>query len=217
MLKKTLIIWISLFLVNCTPDEMEIDIYTSDIEAVSNGEKIDLPVKISFSMFGDDKDNDLEKAKNIAKNYLSSDTKFSISKGEYSQFFIVETTLPFQSKVMDTRQVGGFLYVPDPQKPNYGQIKFTYNNNIIKEIDTLLSNINIMISLNLPAKNHKLRVISDSKELFEISSYAAWISKKPHIKQSTILKKRENIELNFKGGTSSIYSQIPIFINVGKK
>ena len=25
--------------------------------------KIDLPVKISFSMFGDDKDNDLEKAK----------------------------------------------------------------------------------------------------------------------------------------------------------
>lgn len=221
MIKKILIkvIFISsiLFLISCNPDEMQITLYTSDIDSVSDGEVVNLPVKISFSMFGDDKNNDLEKAKNIAKNYLSSDTKFSISNGEYSKFFIVDTTLPFQSKVMNARQVGGFLYIPDPQKQDYGQIKFTYNNNIIKEIDTLLSNINIMLSLNLPPKTYKLRIISDSKAMFEINSYSAWILKKPHVEKVTTLKRREEVELIFKGGSASIYSQIPIFIDINKK
>ena len=214
--RTILILIISFLVISCTPDEMELNLYTSDIDAVSNGEVINLPVKISFSMPGEDKNNDLEKAKNIAKNYLSPNSKFSISKGKYSQFFIVETTLPFQKKVLGERQLGGFIYVPNPQKPNIGKVEFIYNDNIIKEINSLLRNVNMMLSLQLPPKNYKLRVISDSKKLFNISSYSAWISKKPHIKQTTSLKKREEVELIFKGGSASIYSQIPIFINVKK-
>lgn len=204
-------------MIGCTPDEMQITLYTSDVDTVRDGEIVNLPVKISFSMPGDDKNNDLEKARNIAKNYLPLDTKFSISKGQYSQFFIVDTTLPFQSENIGNRQIGGFIYLPDTDDPNQGQIKLIFNKDIIKEIDSLLSNLNFMLRLNLPPKTYKLRIISDNKEIFEISSYSAWISKKPHVKQITTLKKREEVELVFKGETASIYSQIPIFINMSKK
>jgi len=105
----------------------------------------------------------------------------------------------------------------EQQKQNQGQIKLIFNNEIIKEIDSLLSNLNFMLSLDLPPKTYKLRIISDNKEIFEIGSYSTWISKKPHVKQVTSLKKREEVELVFKGETASIYSQIPIFINVSKK
>ena len=204
-------------MIGCVPDEMQITLYTSDVETVRDGEVVNLPVKITFSMPGDDKNNDLEKAKNIAKNYLPLDTKFSISKGQYSQFFIVDTTLPFQSEKIGNRQIGGFIYLPGTDNSNQGQIKLIFNKDIIKEIDSLLSNLNFMLSLNLPPKTYKLRIISDNKEIFEIASYSAWVSKKPHVKQITSLKKREEIELVFKGETASIYSQIPIFINVSEK
>jgi len=221
MIKKILIKFLFvlsvLFLISCTPDEMQITLYTSDIDSVRDGETVDLPVKISFSMPGDDKNNDLEKARNIAKNYLPLDTKFSISKGQYSQFFIVDTTLPFQSKNIGNRQIGGFLYLPKSEKQNQGQIKLIFNDDVVKEIDSLLRNLNFMLSLNLPPKTYKLRIISDSKEMVEINSYSAWISKKPHVEQVTSLKRREEVELIFKGGSSSIYSQIPIFIDINKK
>tara|TARA_A100001015_G_C14924756_1_gene685827 strand:+ start:237 stop:902 length:666 start_codon:yes stop_codon:yes gene_type:complete len=221
MIKKILIkvLFVSsiLFLISCTPDEMQITLYTSDIDSVRDGEVINLPVKISFSMPGDDKNNDLEKARNIAKNYLPLDTKFSISKGQYSQYFIVDTTLPFQSKNIGNRQIGGFLYLPKPGKQDQGQIKLIFNDDVVKEIDSLLRNLNFMLSLNLPPKTYKLRIISDSKVMVEINSYSAWISKKPHVEQVTSLKRREEVELIFKGGSSSIYSQIPIFIDINKK
>ena len=56
-----------IFLNACNPNISETTIYTSDFEEVKNGEVIDVPMKLSFQMIGDDADNSLEKSKNIAK------------------------------------------------------------------------------------------------------------------------------------------------------
>ena len=82
------------FLFSCTPKEMKINLYTADIEAVKNGEIVQVPVELTFTMPGKDKDNDLEKAKMVVKDYLPPDSTFTITKGKYSKFFVVKTKLP---------------------------------------------------------------------------------------------------------------------------
>jgi hypothetical protein len=210
-LRNILIPMISFLMVSCTPDKMEISLYTSDVDAVINGETINVPVKMSFSMIGEDKENNLEKAKNVAKNYLPPDSKFSISKESYKKFFIVETTLPFVKKglKLGKRNLGGFVY-----DPTTAEITFLQNTPLIKELNSLLKDINMMLSLSLPPKNYKLRIISDTKKQLTIHSYAVWVSKQPFLFHSAALKRRDEIELVFKGGSDSVYSQIPIFVEI---
>ena len=85
----------TLFLLSCTPDEMTISVYTSDIDAAKNGETVQVPVKMTFSMPGQDKNNDLEKVEVIVKEYLTPKSKFTIVKGKYSNSVVVETTIDF--------------------------------------------------------------------------------------------------------------------------
>ena len=68
------------FLNACNPNTSETTIYTSDVEEVKNGEIIEVPMKLSFQMLGEDTDNSLEKSKNIAIDFLHPDSKFYITK-----------------------------------------------------------------------------------------------------------------------------------------
>ena len=56
----------------CNPNTSETTIYTSDVEEVKNGEIIEVPMKLSFQMLGEDTDNSLEKSKNIAIEFFTS-------------------------------------------------------------------------------------------------------------------------------------------------
>ena len=94
-LKISILLLFSFIFINaCNPNISETTIYTSDFEQVKNGEVIEVPMKISFQMIGEDADNSLIKSKNIAKNFLHPDSKFYITKGEYTQDFVVETFIP---------------------------------------------------------------------------------------------------------------------------
>ena len=91
---KLFVIPFLLLLNACNPSMMEINLYTSDFDAVKNGEIVEVPVKVSFQMMGEDKKNLLEKAKNTAAKHLHPKSKFTISKGKYSNYFIVDTFIP---------------------------------------------------------------------------------------------------------------------------
>ena len=67
---KLFLLPVLLLLNACNPNLMEVNLYTSDFDAVKNGEIVEVPVKVSFQMMGEDKDNLLEKAKNIAAKHL---------------------------------------------------------------------------------------------------------------------------------------------------
>ena len=43
--------------------------------SVKKGEIVDVPMKLSFQMIGEDEDNSLEKSKNIAIKFLHPDSK----------------------------------------------------------------------------------------------------------------------------------------------
>ena len=104
-----------LFLFSCTPDEMIISVYTSDIDAAKNGEIVQVPVKMTFSMPGEDKDNDLEKVEVIVKEYLSPKSKFTIVKGKFTNSVVVETSIDFGIKDNPNKRILKLNYYP-PRK-----------------------------------------------------------------------------------------------------
>lgn len=209
---------IPLFFFSCTPKDMKVNLYTADIEAVRNGESIAIPIELNFSMPGKDEKNILQKAQVIVKKYLPADSSFTITEGKYSNFFVVKTSILLTKKVNSDKSLGILTYYPSKRGPKFGSIQFNPSKSLISKMNKELRKINYILSLNLPATNYRIRIISDSKDPFKINSYSTWVSKKPFVFYTKTLKKREEVELVFKGSSSSIYSQIPIFFNfeIGK-
>ena len=86
-------------LIGCKPDSLEIEIYTSDVESASDGEVIEVPLKATFSLMGEDKENQLPVAKNIALKYMPDDSEIEISKGTFGKVMTIVTSIPLGSKV----------------------------------------------------------------------------------------------------------------------
>lgn len=216
--RSLLIIISTLLIFSCTPDEMIVSVYTSDLDAAKDGEIIQIPIKLTFSMPGKDKNNDLEKVEIIAKKYLKPKSKFTIVKGKYSNSVVIETTVDFAKNNVPKKSLVQLVYYPprktNPKEPPHIEL-FKYDA-LIKELNSQLRDINFMLNLSLPAKNTKLRIISDSKTPYKIRGQSTWVAKKPHLTYIVTLNKREETEMLFKGAQSSIYSQLPIFFNYRK-
>ena len=71
-----------------------------------------------------------------------------------------------------------------------------------------------MLGLELPADESVFRVISDSRVPVTVSGIAVFASKKPHLVLQHQLDRRESIELVYKGGEASIYSEVPPLFEV---
>ena len=85
---------ISIMIIGCKPDTLEIEIYTSDIESASEGEVNEVPLKATFNMMGEDEENQLPKAKKIALKYLSSESTVEVVKGDYGQTMSIVSSIP---------------------------------------------------------------------------------------------------------------------------
>ena len=75
MKKITIItfLFVFIFIFGCKPDKLEIEIYTSDIEAASDGEVGEVSFKAVFKIMGEDKKNQLPEAKKVALKYMPND------------------------------------------------------------------------------------------------------------------------------------------------
>ena len=85
---------ISIMIIGCKPDKLEIEIYTSDIESASEGEVNEVPLKATFSILGEDEENQLPKAKKIALKYLSTESTVEVVKGDYGQTMSIVSSIP---------------------------------------------------------------------------------------------------------------------------
>ena len=83
-----------ILLAGCKPDKLDVSLYTSDIQEARGGKVLEVPVKLAFSMLGEDKDDDVPRAVEVAKKYLSKDSKFTQSKGDFGSKLVVETFVP---------------------------------------------------------------------------------------------------------------------------
>jgi len=192
----------------CKPNSIEIEVYTSDIKSVANGEVLEVPLKASFRVMGEDKENQLPKAKNIALKYLSSDSEIQISKGTFGKVMSVVTTVPIGNKTgiqeylkKNSRLAAVFV--------EGGTVKILPTPAVLKKLNKELSAINFMLSVNLPPSSTTFRIIGDTKEKMNISAIAVFSEKKPYLLYSKDVKRRKSIVLEFMGGDGSVYKEIP--------
>ena len=223
-MKFNLKVYISLFLgivflSACTPDVVDINLYTSDVEdGVFEGEVIEVPVKVSFSTYSDDEDDDLEKATIIAEKYLSPDSVFSQSTGDWGETLVIETTIPLGTldnlnSYLESNTRIAVLLVEVDESGNWIDVTFRPID-FASALNSELSDINFMLGFELPAADTNFRVISDNKNEIAVYATAVFVSQKPYLYFEKILKKRDEAEIVFKGSSDSVYSEIYPFISI---
>ena len=218
MMKFNLEVYISLFLgivflSACTPDVVDINLYTSDVEdAAFEGEVIEVPVRASFSTYSDDEDDDLEKATIIAEKYLSPDSVFSQSTGDWGETLVIETTIPLGTldnlnSYLESNTRIAVLLVEVDESGNWIDVTFRPID-FASALNSELSDINFMLGFELPAADTNFRVISDNKNEIAVYATAVFVSQKPYLYFEKILEKRDEAEIVFKGSSDSVYSEI---------
>ena len=213
-MKFNLKVYISLFLgiiflSACTPSVVDISLYTTDVEVALEGEIVEVPVRASFTLYSEDEDGDLEKATIISEKYLSTDSVFSQSTGDWGETLVIETTIPLgtleslQSYLASNNRVAVLLV------QQAGEIEVSLRStDFASALDSELSDINFMLGFSLPADDTNFRVISDSRNDVEVYATAVFVSEKPYLYFEKILKKRGEAEIVFKGSSDSVYSEV---------
>lgn len=202
------------FLSSCSPSVVDLTLYTTDIEAASEGEIYEVPVKASFTLYSDD-DGELDSATVIAEKYLAPDSVFSQSSGDWGETLVIETTIPIgtldnlQNYLANNNRVAVLLV------ENTGEIEVSLNSTDYADaLNSELSDINFMLGFELPGDATNFRVISDNRNDVQVDATAVFVSEKPYLYFSKTLKRRDEAEIVFKGTSDSVYSEINPIIYV---
>ena len=203
------------FLTSCSPSNLEVSIYTTDIDVAQEGEVLEVPVMASFSLYSDD-DGELESASQIAEKYLAPDSIFSQSSGDWGETLVIETTIPMgtldslQNYLASNNRVAVLLV------QGVDEIEISLSSTDYADaLNSELSDINFMLGFELPGDSTNFRVISDSRNEVQVDATAVFVSEKPYLYYSKVLKRRDEAEIVFKGTSDSVYSEINplIYIN----
>ena len=193
---------------SCAPSVVDISLYTTDIEAANEGEVFEVPLRASFTTYGDD-DGVLVTACLIAEKYLAPDSVFSQSSGDWGDTLVIETTIPIgtlenlQNYLANNNRVAVLLV------ENTGEIEVSLSSTDYADaLNSELSDINFMLGFELPGDSTHFRVISDSRNDVQVDATAVFVSEKPYLYFSKTLKRRDEAEIVFKGTSDSVYSAI---------
>ena len=216
MRKILSLLFLSIIISGCNPSEVDITVYTSDVGATLEGDIIEVPIKASFTLYSDDEDGDLDRATAIAEKYLSQDSIFSQSSGDWGETLVVETTIPMgtlenlQNYLLSNNRVAVIVV------EETGEVELSvYPTEYTDALNSELSDINFMLGFTLPADSTNFRIVSDSRNEVDVNATAVFVSKKPYLYFSKTLKKRDEAEIVFKGTSDSVYSEIypVVYIN----
>ena len=209
MRKILSLLFLSIIISGCNPSEVDITVYTSDVGATLEGDIIEVPIKASFTLYSDDEDGDLDRATAIAEKYLSQDSIFSQSSGDWGETLVIETTIPMGTLENLKNYLASNNRVAVIIVEDIGEIELSLNpTEYADALNSELSDINFMLGFELPADSTNFRIISDSRNDVQIDATAVFVSEKPYLYFSKTIKKRGEAEIVFKGTSDSIYNEI---------
>ena len=164
------------FLTSCSPSNVAVSIYTTDIDIAQEGEVLEVPVTASFSLYSDD-DGELESASQIAEKYLAPDSIFSQSSGDWGETLVIETTIPMgtldslQNYLASNNRVAVLLV------QGVDEIEISLSSTDYADaLNSELSDINFMLGFELPGDSTNFRVISDSRNEVQVDASAVFVS-----------------------------------------
>ena len=209
-----LLIFILITLVGCEPDTLDLTVYTSDIEIAQSGDVIDVPALAKFTILGEDEDGDLKKAADIAKKYLPEDSTVEKTDSDFGKKLVVETKIPMGILPKIQEPANGDPALVYLAVDEDGQVTLDTNKELMKRLKLELQDINFLLGFDFPAGKTNIRVISDSRDSTLVKSQAVWEKDIPHLNFEKSLERRDEVEIQYKGGDDSVYSQIPISFSV---
>ena len=194
----------------CKPDKLTLEVYSSDVEVAAQGQEIiDIPIKVEFSLLGDDEEGLLDRVIAISKKYLSSDSTYTKSKAMLGEDLVIETKIPMgTSSALNRAEPRLAQLVVGPGISQRFRLDF-HETEALDNLARELGDLNFILGLELPADESVFRIISDSRVPVTVSGIAVFVSKKPHLILQHQLDRRESIELVYKGGEASVYSEVP--------
>ena len=209
-LKKIIsLLLLAMFISSCAPSDVDLVVYTTDVDAVLDGDIVEVPIKASFTLYSDDEDGDLDRATAIAEKYLSKDSIFSQSSGDWGETLVIETTIPMGTLENLKNYLASNNRVAVIIVEDIGEIELSLNpTDYADALNSELSDINFMLGFELPADSTNFRIISDSRNDVEVNATAVFVSEKPYLYFSKTIKKRGEAEIVFKGTSDSVYNEI---------
>ncbi len=203
-----------ILLTGCQADKLKLSIYTADIAQARQGEVIEIPMQVSFELFGDDREGTLDQVVAVVKKYLPEKTKFSLSKSMMGRLLVIDSTIP----IGEAGQVANYLR----SHPNLlflaidGQQLMLNPSPNLAALDAELSRINLMLSIDPSAKSTVFDVMNDERTPVEVSATAVFISKSPKLEFRQTLERRDSVEIEFSGEEGSVYKELHPRIQIGQ-
>jgi len=191
----------------CKPAKMEIEVYTSDIQKASSEGVVKLPLTATFSMMGEDTEGVLPKAKAVAKRYLNDKAEFKFSKGDWGDVMVIKCTVPMGTaaalKTYLAKNHRPFALTIDKSTVTLDKTEH------LERLSQDLSGINMMLGAELPANSTMIRFVGDLEKGPEIMAIAVFSDNKPELIFRQAVDRRQNVEIDYRGGDGSVYSELP--------
>jgi hypothetical protein len=195
---------VSVLFSGCTPDELELTVYSSDVDTAERGEVVEIPATVRFSMVGKDEKGALQQATEIARRWLPSDTKFEVTKAQFGDKLVVETKIPMVAMA----KARGLLEAQRPVlyiEVDHGRATLRGTTHL-EILNRELRNINVMLGARLPARSTLVSLVGDRPPKSQsVEATAVFVNERPvlHLKEPII--NRRTINILFSGKEGSVY------------
>lgn len=197
-----------LFLFSCTPRKFLVEIYTSDFDAANEGEITQVPVTVEFSFMVKDKDEMIELAKKKTMPFLSKDSSMELSKATFGKTLTIKTKFPLGKKsVLEDKEPNALFHIVAQDNR-----VFVEPTDSLKKLNKSLKEISFGLDVDLPPTRTIFRLISDSRKDFNLSAIAVFSDNKAYLQFEKNLKRRDSVEVEFRGDEGSVYGEINPFL-----
>ena len=197
-----------LFFFSCTPKKFLVEIYSSDFDAANEGEVTQVPVTVEFSFMVKDKDEMIELAKKKTLPFLSKDSSMELSKATFGKTLTIKTKFPLGKKsVLEDKEPNALFHIVAQDNR-----VFVESTDSLKKLNKSLKEISFGLDVDLPPTRTIFRVISDSRKDFNLSAIAVFSDNKAYLQFEKTLKRRDSVEVEFRGDEGSVYGEINPFL-----
>lgn len=197
-----------LFLFSCTPRKFLVEIYSSDFDAANEGGITQIPATVEFSFMVKNKDEMIELAKKKTLPFLSKDSSMELSKATFGKTLTIKTKFPLGKKsVLEDKEPNALFHIV--AQDNRVFVEPTAS---LKKLNKSLKEISFGLDVDLPPTRTIFRVISDSRKDFNLSAIAVFSDNKAYLQFEKTLKRRDSVEVEFRGDEGSVYGEINPFL-----
>ena len=192
----------------CSPDDLELAIKASSIEKAVSGSCGMATATVVFETSSDDIKSKFSRIRDVVMPYLGKDGKIT--------FLGNKIRAKFKVPVASSSYMGSFSEVPLAKLELDGnklQFKPTAQ---LSSLNRELRRIDAMIDIDFKAKHVVFKIIGDNEAKCGVKATAVFVDGEAKLNYQAVAEDDESVDIEFRCGDASIYSQIQPFVEIVK-